>query len=146
MVEFFINLAKSECFTLQRGVSQNYHIVEFQAKKTQLYVNQNGSDEFPVIIIQEGVYFSISRKMNNVRCILFNIKKNMDLKISLKTPLQIADMPLSRMKNTNKKNPPKRSAVTCIRISYRDEYLSFLAIKTQMKGTQRNIVENLQSQ
>ena len=32
-------------------------------------------------------------------------KKNMDLKISLKTPLQIADMPLSRMKNTNKKNP-----------------------------------------
>ena len=71
----------------------------------------------------------------------------MDLKISLKTPLQIADMPLSRMKNTNKKKKtPKRSAVTCIRISYRDEYLSFLAIKTQMKGMQRNIFENLQSQ
>ena len=31
-------------------------------------------------------------------------KKNMDLKISLKTPPQIADMPLSRMKNTKKTN------------------------------------------
>ena len=67
--------------------------------------------------------------------------------ISLKTPLQIADMPLSRMKNTTTtKKTQLRSAVTCIRILYRDEYLSFLAIKTQMKGMRRNIFENLQSQ
>lgn len=31
----------------------------------------------------------------------------MDLKISLKTPPQIADMPLSRMKNTKKKTKPQ---------------------------------------